>query len=161
MPSFDIVSKVAWHEVDNALLQSQKEIAQRFDFKDTHTEIEKSGQELVVRSSTEDRARAALNVLQEKLVKRKVSMKFLDVAKPEPTAKGGTRITIKVKEGVETEKAKQIVAFIKESKLKVQGSIQEAQVRVSGKSRDDLQACIQRLRANDFGIELQFTNFRD
>jgi cyclic-di-GMP-binding protein len=161
MSSFDIVSKVAWHEVDNALLQAQKELSQRFDFKDTGTEVEKSKEELVIRSSTEDRAKAALQVLQEKLIKRKVSPKFLDVGKPEPTAKGGARITIKVKEGVETEKAKAIVAAIKDAKLKVQGAIQAGQVRVTGKSKDELQQCIQLLRGQDFGIELQFINFRD
>jgi uncharacterized protein YajQ (UPF0234 family) len=161
MPSFDVVSKVEWHEVENALGQAQKEIGQRFDFRGTGTEVEKNKEELVIRSSTEDRAKAALQVLQEKMVKRKVSVRFLDVGKPEPTSKGGAKITIKVKEGVETEKAKAIVAAIKGSKMKVQGSIQGDQVRVTGKNRDDLQACIQFLRSEDFGIELQFNNFRD
>jgi uncharacterized protein YajQ (UPF0234 family) len=161
MPSFDVVSKVEWHEVENALNQTQKEVAQRFDFRGTDTEVERNKEELVICSSTEDRAKAALQVLQEKIVKRKVSVKFLDVGKPEPTSKGGAKITIKVKEGVESEKAKAIVAAIKESKIKVQGSIQGDQVRVTGKNKDDLQACIQLLRSKDFGIELQFTNFRD
>jgi cyclic-di-GMP-binding protein len=161
MPSFDVVSKVEWHEVDNALTQAQKEIVQRFDFRGTDTELEKSEQDLVIRSSTEDRAKAALLVFQEKLAKRKVSLRFLDVSKPTPTGRGGSKITIKVKEGVEAEKAKAIVAAIKEAKLKVQGSIQAAQVRVTGKNRDDLQACIQMLRGQDFGIELQFNNFRE
>jgi uncharacterized protein YajQ (UPF0234 family) len=88
-------------------------------------------------------------------------VRYLDVGKPEPTSKGGSKITIKVKEGVESEKAKAIVAAIKESKIKVQGAIQGDQVRVTGKNRDDLQACIQLLRSKDFGIELQFNNFRD
>jgi uncharacterized protein YajQ (UPF0234 family) len=161
MPSFDVVSKVEWHEVENALGQAQKEIAQRFDFRGTDSEIERNKQELIIRSSTEDRAKAALQVLQEKMVKRKVSVRYLDVGKPEPTSKGGSKITIKVKEGVESEKAKAIVAAIKESKIKVQGAIQGDQVRVTGKNRDDLQACIQLLRSKDFGIELQFNNFRD
>lgn len=161
MPSFDVVSKVDWHEVDNALDQAQREVGQRFDFRSTDTEIEKNKQELLVRSSTEERAKAALQVLQEKMAKRKVSLRFLDVGKPEPTSKGGSKITVKVKEGVEAEKAKAIVAAIKESKIKVQGSIQGDQVRVTGKNRDDLQACIQMLRSKDFGIELQFNNFRD
>ena len=161
MPSFDVVSKVEWHEVDNALMQAQKEIAQRFDFRDTKTEVEKTGTDLVIRSSTEDRAKAALLVLQEKMAKRKVSLRFLDVGKPEKTGNGGSKITVKVKEGVESEKAKAIVAHIKEAKMKVQGSIQADQVRVSGKNRDDLQACIRALREQDFGIELQFNNFRD
>lgn len=161
MPSFDVVSKVEWHEVDNALTQAQKELAQRFDFRGTDTELEKNNQELIIRSSTEDRAKAAHQVLNEKLAKRKVSLRFLEVGKPEPTGRGGSKITIKVKEGIEGDKAKEIVASIKESKLKVQGSIQAAQVRVTGKSRDDLQACIQMLRGKDFGIELQFNNFRE
>jgi uncharacterized protein YajQ (UPF0234 family) len=161
MPSFDIVSKVPWHEVDNAINQAQKEIAQRFDFKDTGTEIEKTKEGLVVRSSSEDRAKAALTVLQEKLVKRKVSLKFLDVQDPQPTGKGGSRILAKVKEGIEGEPAKKIVAAIKESKLKVQSSIQDAQVRVTGKSKDELQKAIALVRGMDLPIEVSFVNFRD
>lgn len=161
MPSFDIVSKVQQHEVDNALGQAQKEIAQRFDFKDTGTEVEKNAEGINIRSSSEDRARAALNVVQEKLVKRKVSLKFLDVGDPQPTGKGGSKILAKVKEGIETEPARKIVNAIKEAKLKVQASIQEAQVRVSGKNKDDLQKAIALVRGMDLGIELQFVNFRD
>lgn len=161
MPSFDIVSKVQWHEVDNALNQSQKEIAQRYDFKDTATELEKTSEGIVVRSSSEDRAKAAVTVLQEKLVKRKVSLKFLDPQEPQPTGKGGCRILIKVKEGIEAEPARKIVGAIKESKLKVQSSIQDAQVRVTGKHKDDLQKSIALVRGMDLGIELSFVNFRD
>ncbi|MCC6647740.1 MAG: YajQ family cyclic di-GMP-binding protein [Polyangiaceae bacterium] len=161
MPSFDVVSKVENHEVENALQQAQKEVAQRFDFRDTDTSLERKDAEIVVQSSTEDRARAALTVLQEKLAKRKVSLKFFDVGKPEPTSKGGARITLKIKNGVEGDKAKEIVASIKASKIKVQGSIQADQVRVTGKNRDDLQACIRHLRDADFGIVLGFTNFRE
>ena len=138
MPSFDIVSKVPWNEVDNALNQAQKELAQRYDFKDTGTEVEKTSEGLVVRSSSLDRAKAALVVLQEKLIKRKVSLKFLDVQDPQATGKGGSRILAKVKEGIEGEPARKIVNAIKESKLKVQSSIQDAQVRVTGKNKDDL-----------------------
>ena len=161
MPSFDIVSKVPWNEVDNALNQAQKELAQRFDFKDTQTEVEKTTEGLVVRSTSEDRAKAALVVLQEKLIKRKVSLKFLDVEKPQPTAKGGARILAKVKEGIEGEPARKIVNAIKESKLKVQSSIQDAQVRVTGKNRDDLQKTIALVRGMDLPLELSFVNFRD
>jgi uncharacterized protein YajQ (UPF0234 family) len=99
--------------------------------------------------------------LQEKLVKRKVSLKHLDQQKPEATGKGGTRIFIKIKEGIETEKAKELVRVIKDSKLKVQASIQDAQVRVTGKNKDDLQTAIRAIREKDLGIELQFINFRD
>jgi len=161
MPSFDIVSKVQWNEVDNALAQAQKEIAQRFDFKDTGTELEKTTDGLTVRSSSEDRAKAAVVVLREKLVKRKVSLKHLDEQKPEATGKGGSKILIKVKEGIEAEPAKKISQAIKDSKLKVQSSIQDAQVRVSGKNKDDLQKAMQLVRGIELNLELQFINFRD
>jgi uncharacterized protein YajQ (UPF0234 family) len=161
MPSFDIVSKVQWSEVDNAYNQAQKEIAQRFDFKDTGTTLEKTTEAITIRSGSEERAKAALSVLQEKLVKRKVSLRFTDPGKPEPTGKGGARIVVKIKEGIETEKARGIVQRIKDSKLKVQASIQDAQVRVTGKNKDDLQVAIGAIREQDFGIELQFINFRD
>jgi len=161
MPNFDVVSKVQRNEVENAYNQAEREIAQRFDFKDTETELEKTAEAITIRSGAEDRAKAALTVLYDKLVKRKVSLRFMDAGKPEPTSKGGARIVLKIKEGIEVEKARAIVQAIKESKLKVQASMQEAQVRVAGKNRDDLQAAIQLLRAHDFGIELQFVNMRD
>jgi uncharacterized protein YajQ (UPF0234 family) len=161
MPSFDIVSKVQQHEVDNAFNQAQKEIAQRFDFKDTDTTLERAPDAITIRSGSEDRAKAALNVLQDKLVKRKVSLRFTEAGNPEPTGKGGARIVVKIKEGIEVEKARAIVQIVKESKLKVQASIQESQVRVSGKNKDDLQAAIQAVRSRDLGIELQFINMRD
>jgi hypothetical protein len=161
MPNFDIVSKVQWNEVDNAFNQASKEIAQRFDFKDTETTLEKTEEALTIHSSSEDRAKAALLVLQDKLVKRKVSLRFTDPGKPERTGKGGSRIVVKMKEGIEVEKARAIVQVVKDAKLKVQASIQESQVRVSGKNKDDLQAAIQALRQQDFGIDLQFVNFRD
>jgi len=156
MPSFDVVSKVQRNEVDNAYNQAQREIAQRFDFKDTGTELEKSADAITIRSSSEDRAKAALVTLQDKLVKRKVSLRFV-----EPTGKGGARIVLKIKEGIEVEKGRAIVQAIKDAKLKVQASMQESQVRIAGKNRDDLQAAIQLLRGQDFGIELQFVNMRD
>ena len=161
MPSFDIVSKVPWNEVDNALNQAQREIAQRFDFKDTQTTLEKSPDAITVRSSSEERTKAALGVLQDKLVKRKVSLRFTDPGAPEPTTKGGARIVVKVKEGVDVDKARTIVQILKETKLKVVASIQESQVRVTGKNKDDLQAAIRAVRERDLGIELQFVNFRD
>ena len=161
MPSFDIVSKVQMNEVDNALGQAQKEIAQRYDFKDTGTEVEKNAEGINIRSSSEDRARAALGVVQEKMIKRKVSLKFLDVGEPQPTGKGGAKILVKIKEGIEAEPARKIVSGIKESKLKVQASIQDAQVRVSGKNKDDLQKVMALVRGMDLPIELAFLNFRD
>jgi uncharacterized protein YajQ (UPF0234 family) len=161
VPSFDIVSKVQWSELDNALNQAEKELSQRYDFKDTDTSIEKKDESLVVASSSEDRAKAAVVVLREKLIKRKVSLKHIDEQKPEKTSKGGARITLNVKEGIEAEPARKIVGAIKDSKLKVQASIQEAQVRVSGKNKDDLQKAMQLVRALDLPVELQFINFRD
>src|ERR1700733_3952769 len=161
MPSFDIVSKVQWNEIDNALMQAQKEVAQRFDFKDTGTELEKNADGLVVTSMTEDRARAALNVLREKLIKRKVSLKALDEQKPEVTGKGGSRTLTKIKDGNAAEPATKINLAIKDGKLKVQSSIQDAQVRVTGKNKDDLQKAIALVRTLDLGIELQFVNFRE
>jgi uncharacterized protein YajQ (UPF0234 family) len=161
MPSFDIVSKVQWNEVDNALNQTQKEISQRFDFKDTRTELERGTEGIQVRSTSEDRVKAAIVVLQEKLIKRKVSLKHLDIGKPEKTQQGGSKVLIAIKEGIESEPAKKIVLHIKDAKLKVQASIQEQQVRVAGKNRDDLQAVIGLVRQMDMPIELQFVNFRD
>lgn len=161
MPSFDIVSKVQQNEVDNAFNQAQKEIAQRYDFKDTDTTLDRAPDAITIHSGSEDRAKAALNVLQDKLVKRKVSLRFTEPGNPEPTGKGGARIVVKIKEGIEVEKARAIVQIVKESKLKVQASIQESQVRVTGKNKDDLQAAIHAVRARDLGIELQFVNMRD
>ncbi len=163
MPSFDIVSKVQWSEVDNALNQAQKELSQRFDFKDTHTELEKvTGEKpgVTITSSSEDRCKAAYKVLEDKLVKRKVSLKHLTVGEPASAGKGA-HMTITIKEGIESEHAKDIVRRIKDSKIKVQASIQEQQVRVTGKNRDDLQEVITLLRGAGLPLELQYINFRD
>jgi cyclic-di-GMP-binding protein len=161
MPSFDVVSQVQRSEIDNAFNQAQKEIAQRFDFKDTDTTLEKSPDAITITSGADDRAKAALDVLQEKLVKRKVSLRFTDPQKPEKTSKGGARIVVKIKEGIEVEKARVLVQLIKDAKLKVQASIQESQVRVTGKNKDDLQAAMRVIRGQDLGVELQFVNMRD
>ena len=161
MPSFDAVSKVSWAEIDNALNQAQKELSQRFDFQGTAARVEKTDEGLMVSASTEDRVRAAIKVLEDKLVKRKVSLKHIDIGKPSKGPQGTAKLLIKVKEGIETDKAREIVKLLKESKLKVQAAIQEQQVRVSGKNRDDLQEAIQFLRGQDLGIEMQFMNFRE
>lgn len=160
MPSFDIVSKVPWNEVDNALNQAEKELSQRFDFKNTGTSVEKTKEQITIRSNSEDRAIAALDVVQEKLIKRKVSLKFLEVGDPEASGKT-SRITIKVKEGIEAEHGRKIVNALKEQKLKVQAAMQDAQVRVTGKNKDDLQKAMQLVRGLDLGIETSFMNFRD
>jgi uncharacterized protein YajQ (UPF0234 family) len=161
MPSFDIVSELNWAEVDNALNQTQKELSQRYDFRGTEAVVEKIEGGIVVRATEEDRARAALDVLNEKLIRRKVSLKHFDAQDPEPGPKGSSKIVVKVQEGIEHEKARELVQMVKDRKLKVQAAVHEATVRVTGKKRDDLQAVIQMLRGADVGIELQFKNFRD
>jgi cyclic-di-GMP-binding protein len=161
MPSFDVASKLQWNEVENALQQANKEIVQRFDFKDTQTEVERTKDAIIIRSASEDRARAAWDVIQEKLVKRKVSLRFFEAADPVVTGKGGSRIDVTPKEGIDADHSRKLVSCIKESKLKVQASIQEMQLRIAGKNRDDLQKAIALLRGQDFGIELQFINFRE
>ncbi len=162
MPSFDVVSKVDWAEFGNALLQAQKEIGQRFDFRNTETSLEKNEEGVVIIANAVDRCKAALQVLEEKLVKRKVSLKHLDRQDPGKGPKGTVRLLVKLKEGIETEKAKQIVKLVKDSKLKVQASIHEEAVRVSGKKRDDLQETMRLLRADEsLELDLQFTNFRE
>ncbi len=163
MPSFDVVSKVDWSEVNNALDQAMREIAQRFDFKGTNATIERADTVLTVRANAEDRAKAALEVLEQKLVRRKVSLKHLDKDKPAPGPGGSTKIVIRVKEGIESDKAREIVKLIKDSKLKVQASIQEQAVRVTGKKRDDLQQVIAMLKqhADELELDLQYVNFRD
>ncbi len=161
MPSFDVVSKVQWNEVDNALNQAQKELGQRYDFKGTDTQVEKLPEGISIRSASEDRVKAAWDVVQEKLVKRKVSLKFFEEGKIEPTGKGGAKLMVEVKEGIEGDQARELVRRIKDSKLKVQAAMQDAQVRVTGKNKDDLQAVIQMVRAAGLAFETQFINFRD
>ena len=161
MASFDVVSKVAMHEVDNALQQAQKEVGTRFDFRDTHTTIERTDEGIMLRANSEGRVEAAYGVLQEKLVRRKVSLKALDPQKMEPAAGGTYRQLVKLSQGINKDKAKYVVKFLKDTKLKVQAAIQGDTVRVTGKKRDDLQECIAALRGHDFGIELQYENFRD
>jgi uncharacterized protein YajQ (UPF0234 family) len=165
MPSFDVVSKVDWAEFGNALLQAQKEIGQRFDFRITDTSLEKNEEGVVILANAVDRCKAALVVLEEKLVKRKGSLKHLDKQEPGKGPRGTIRLLVKLKEGIETEKAKQIVKIVKivkDSKLKVQASIHEDSVRVNGKKRDDLPQTMRQQRSQDsLELYLQFTNFRD
>jgi uncharacterized protein YajQ (UPF0234 family) len=161
MPSFDVVNKVDKAEVQNAFQQAQKELAQRYDFKGTDTELERTETGFVIRSSTEGRLEAAYQVLQEKLAKRKVSLKNLDAKKVEPGPKSSFKQSIDLVEGIEVEKGRRIVSEIKGLKLKVQAQIMDDQVRVTGKNRDDLQAVIQKLRGLELGVDLQFVNRRD
>ncbi len=161
MPSFDVVSKVDKQEIDNAFQQTRKELAQRYDFKGTHTEVEHNEDGIVIRSSTEDRLKAAYEVLIERGIKRKIAPRAFDPQKIEEAGGGTFRQLVKIVEGISTEKGREIVKTIKDKKLKVQAQIMDDQVRVTGKSRDELQAVIQLLRGSDLGIELQFVNMRD
>lgn len=162
MPTFDVVSEVDMQEVKNAVDQASREVSTRFDFKDTGSTIELSGSELRLASNTEDRLRAVIQVLEEKMVKRKVSLKSLDYGKVEEATKGTVRQTVVLKAGINQETAKKLNKFIKDMGLKgVQSQAQGEQLRVSGKKRDDLQAVIAALKEQDFGVPLQFTNFRD
>lgn len=161
MPSFDVVSELDWAEVTNALNQAQKELSQRFDFRGTGATVERTETGLLIAASEEDRALAAYVVVEEKLIRRKVSLKHFEAEKPTNGPKGTKKIVVKVAEGIEQDKAKEIVQLIKGQKMKVQASIQEKGLRISGKKRDDLQEAIQLLRGADLGIELQFKNFRE
>jgi uncharacterized protein YajQ (UPF0234 family) len=162
MPSFDIVSELNMMEVDNAWNQARKEIAQRFDFKGTSTDLERDKDlNFVVKANSEGRAEAALGVLMEKLAKRGVPLEGLDPQKLEPAAGGHVRQLVKLKKGIKQEDAKKIVALMKESGLKVQAAIQGEAVRVSGKKKDDLQAAMQAVRGAKLGVPLQFQNFRE
>lgn len=161
MPSFDIVSEVDIQEVDNAVNQSKKEIATRFDFKDAKCEIVWDRISIKLTAEDEFRLKSMSDVLVNKLAKRQVSFKNLDFGKIDVAPLGGSRQEIKLVQGIETEKAKPITTFIRDSKLKVQTQIQEKKIRVTGKSRDDLQEVMGILRAKDFGMALSFNNFRD
>lgn len=158
--SFDIVSKTEMQEVANAVQQAQKELAQRFDFKGSKSSIELSGEELIVASDDEGKLRSVIDILESKLVKRQVSLKSLDYGKIENAQMGTVRQKAKIVQGIESEKAKAIVRTIKDAKLKVQASIQSDQVRVVGRTKDDLQRAIALVKAGDYGIPLQFTNYR-
>ena len=159
--SFDVVSKVDRQEVDNALNQAAKELSQRFDFRDTGTSIAWQGEDgVVIQSETEERARAAVDVFKEKLIKRSISLKAFDAG--EPALSGKTyKVGGKILQGIAQDKAKEISKAIRDEKLRgVQAQIQGDQLRVSGKKKDDLQAVIALLKSRDFGIALQFTNYR-
>jgi uncharacterized protein YajQ (UPF0234 family) len=162
MPTFDVVSEVDMQEIRNAVDQASREASTRFDFKGTDSTIELGANDITLHSATEDRLRALYQVLEEKLVRRQVSLKSLDAGKMEEAAKGTARQHIAIKAGISADNAKRINKFIKDMNLKgVQSQTQGDQLRVSGKKRDDLQAVIGALKGEDFGIALQFTNFRD
>jgi cyclic-di-GMP-binding protein len=159
--SFDIVSKIDLQEVTNAINQSLKEIHTRFDLKDSKSEIKLEGKDAIILASADDYKLKAVNdVFQAKLVKRGVPLKGLSYGAIEPAASSTVRQKITLQQGIPIEKARDIVKEIKNSKKKVQASIQGDLVRVSGKDRDSLQEIIAMLRQRDFGIDMQFTNYR-
>ncbi len=162
MPTFDVVSEVDLQEVRNAVDQASREASQRFDFKGTDSTIELTGHELVLESASEDRLKALVQVLEERLVRREVSLKALQRGSIEEAAKGRARQRITLAAGISADHAKKLNKFIKDMGLKsVSSQTQGDQLRVTSKKRDDLQAVITALKAEDFGIPLQFTNFRD
>ncbi|MDH3744484.1 MAG: YajQ family cyclic di-GMP-binding protein [Acidobacteriota bacterium] len=160
--SFDVVSEVDLAEVKNAVNQALKEVHQRFDLKgsDSSIELNEKESQLVLASADEYKLKAVDQILQQKLVRRGISLKALDHGAIEPAAKGSARQTVKLQRGIPTEKAREIVKVIKNAKLKVQAAIQEDMVRVSGKDRDKLQETIALLKEEDFGIDMQFVNYR-
>jgi len=161
MPSFDVVSQVDMQEIDNAVNQTRKEVAQRYDFKDTNTQIELEKDEIRIQSTDDYKVKAVVEVLQSKMARRQVPLKALVYGAIEPASGGRAKQTVTVQQGIATEKARVIVKMIKDAKLKVQAQIQGDQVRISGKNRDDLQRAIQLLKQQELDVALQFVNFRD
>ena len=160
--SFDVVSEVNMQELKNALDQATKEIKQRFDFKDSKTEItlKEKEKELAVVSDDDYKLNAVNDIIKAKCVKRGVSLKAFDYGAVEPALSGTVRQVAKIQSGLASERAKEITKAVKESKLKVQAQIQGEQVRVLSKSKDELQATMALLKGKDFGVDLQFTNYR-
>ena len=162
MPTFDVVSEFDNQEVRNAVDQASREIGTRFDFKNTSSSIELTDKEITLESNTEDRLTAVRQVLEEKIVKRKLSLKVLDYQKVQQASGGSARQVVKLQAGINSDKAREINRFLKDLGLKgISSATQGEQIRVSGKKRDDLQEAIAKLREHDFGIPLQFNNFRD
>jgi uncharacterized protein YajQ (UPF0234 family) len=162
MPSFDIVSKADTQEVDNAVNQAIKEMQQRYDFKGSKSEIKwEKKEEITITADNDNKLKTIIDMLQTKFVKRNVSLKSIEYGKVEEASGGLLRQVLTIRQGIPTEKAKEIIEVIKEMDAKVQSQIQDEQIRVTGKKRDDLQVVIQNLRAKDLGINLQFENMRD
>ena len=161
MPSFDIVSQVDLQEVRNAVDQAAREVATRYDFKGTGSTAQLGEDGITVESATEDRLEAAIDVLKDKLVRRKVSLKSIAGGEPKQVGGGRSRATFTLNQGIDQDSAKELSKLIRDSKLKVQAQIQGDQLRVQGKKRDDLQAVIALVRDLDFRLPLQFINYRD
>lgn len=158
--SFDIVSKTNYAEVDNSINQTRKELSQRFDFKGSKALVSLHDKEVIISAEDDTRLKNMNDILQSKLVRRGVSLKALQYEPKEPAAGGTVRQIIKIQQGIPQDKAKEIVKYIKTLKLKVQAAIQGESVRVTGKNRDDLQELMQELKKKDFGIDMQFDNYR-
>ncbi|MDH3303341.1 MAG: YajQ family cyclic di-GMP-binding protein [Acidimicrobiia bacterium] len=161
MPSFDVVSEVDMQEVRNAIDQASREILTRYDFRGTDSTVKLTEDEIVLESASEPRLDAVIDVLKTKLVKRNVSLKSLDGGAKKPAAGGRVRTSYKLVSGIPQDAAKELTKGIRDQKLKVQAQIQGEQLRISGKKRDDLQDVIAYLKALDFRLPLQYTNFRD
>ena len=161
MPSFDIVSQVNTMEIENAVNQAKKELATRFDFKGSNAEIVLEKNEIKLSAEDQFKLKALVEIAIGKLAKRQISLKNVERGEPDVSPLGHARQVIKIKQGIEQSVAKQVTSFIRESKFKVTTQIQGEEIRVSGKSRDDLQAVIAAVRAKEFPVALQFQNFRD
>jgi hypothetical protein len=161
MPSFDIVSQVNSMEIENAVNTAKKELANRFDFKGSNAEITLDKNEIKLSANDQFKIKGLVEIVLGKLAKRNISMKNVEHGEPDVSPLGHARQVIKIKQGIETEVAKQITGFIRDGKFKVTTQIQDSQVRVTGKGRDELQAVIAAVRARDFPVSLQFQNFRD
>jgi cyclic-di-GMP-binding protein len=161
MPSFDIVSQVNSMEIENAVNMAKKELANRFDFKGSNAEITLEKNEIRLSADSQFRLKSLTEIVIGRISKRNISLKSIEQCEPEVSPLGHARQLLKVRQGLETEVAKQVTGFIRESKFKVTTQIQDQQVRVTGKSRDELQGVIAAVRAKDFPVALQFTNYRD
>jgi cyclic-di-GMP-binding protein len=161
MPSFDVVSQVNSMEIENAVNQAKKELANRFDFKGSNAEITLEKNEIKLTAEDQFKIKALVEIVMGKLAKRQISLKNVEKGEPDISPLGHARQVIKIKQGIEPVVAKQITSFIRDSKFKVTTQIQGEEVRVTGKSRDELQSVIAALRAKDFPVALSFQNFRD
>ena len=161
MPSFDIVSEVSSMEIENAVNTAKKELANRFDFKGSKAEIVLEKSEIKLSAEDQFKIKALMEIVIGKLAKRQISLKNVEKGDPDISPLGHARQAIKIKQGLDPTVAKQVTGFIRDTKLKVTTQIQEQKVRVTGKSRDDLQAVIAAVRAHEFPVELQYVNFRD
>jgi uncharacterized protein YajQ (UPF0234 family) len=161
MPSFDVVCRIDLSEVDNAIQQTLREIAQRFDFKNVRTEVRREDAAIQLLSGDEFKLRALADILREKLARRQVPLKAVQVGPVEPGPAGTAKQKIDLQQGIASDKSREIVKLVKDTKLRVQVAIQGDQLRVTGKKKDDLQAVVKLLRERDLGIAMQFTNFRD